>query len=663
MAAIDPEPRPPQSIRLPPRATHRAATVAFENGDLEVVVTSDKGLVHAVPIDAAGIPGDAVRRRPRTPTAGEGFDRHQTKQLTHHGVKAASVRRDGTVRIHYPGELPTELRWPEGRLARALWSPTGDRLLTFSTDRRIAIWSTFVRSGRRPVWSGDARRFAFTVSRSETAEHSEVWTADGSRQLLSLPGRDLRFSRDGSRLLTVTRDGFRIWDDSGRPRVTLAAGAFDHRLASTVRFSPGGDRVAALFRRRGGVWVLGAGGGDAAGLPETAAARDLVWSGDGRYLAVIGSDHARLWETGDWRRPRLLPRPADRLEWTADGSRMLTCDGDGVWLWPGDGRGQGVRLTGRPVRDAAWSPGGRWLAVVYAGRGSESVSVELLPVDGLELASGRQRRALPQWPRPGSTERAAFSAGGSRLLTTGRLGAGSRASAYAQVWHTDDSGRVHALPRHTRSLEGAAISAGGRRVLTEDANRGVRSIRLWQADGPLVLASGEHGLEEASWSPDGHRVATVATTGEVEVWSATDPGPPTSVCRDISSCQPPSAGRLTTPAWSPDSRQLVTFAGDVFFVHDLGDRARREPPPRRRFAGHAARITGVAWSPRGRFLLSTSRDGTARIWNVRTTLPLAVLAEHSGAVLAGAWSDDGRRVATVDQSGSLTVWPVPAAVH
>ncbi len=701
-------PRRLASVRLPLRATESVASVTFQDDDRQIAVTSEEGSVFVVPVDNA-LQGDEVdRRQLRLPTAGEGFDSRQTTHLVHFpgGGKAASVRRDGTVRIHYPGELPTELRRPHGRLVRALWSPSGDRLLTFSEDRRIEIWSTFVRSGRQAVWSGDGRRFAFTVYRSlpsgatgatgaEAAERVEVWNVDGPQKLLSLPGRRPHFSRDGSRLLTVARDGFRIWDDSGRSQATLAVGTLDHRRASAVRFSPDGAHVAALFRRRATVWVLRTDGGQAVELPLVSAAAAgrpgggqteqrpgggqperttaaLAWSGDGRRLAAIRRGQVRLWNTGDWNQPRILPRHADHLEWTTDGSRLLTYRGggsdDGVWLWSGDGHGEGVQLIDRSVQSAAWSPDGRWLAVVYLSeesRGPEAVEVELLPVDGLSTVprfrrEGRQPRALPRWPKdvpfaplrggPGSPMLAVFSAGGSRLLTVGRPGPGPRAVTDVRVWRTGDSWEMHALPRHTRSLYGASISADGRWVLTEDANRGVRSIRLWRADSPLVLEAAGGGLEAAAWSPDGRFVATVTAAGDVQVWPATHPGRPTPVCRDSS---------LAAPVWSPDGRRLVTFAGDgTFFAQPWSGSGQRL-----RFAGHSAPMTHAAWSPDGRFLLSTSRDGTARIWSGETAAAITVLADHRGAVAAGAWSADGRRIATVDDIGTLVLWPNPAAAR
>ena len=65
------------------------------------------------------------------------------------------------------------------------------------------------------------------------------------------------------------------------------------------------------------------------------------------------------------------------------------------------------------------------------------------------------------------------------------------------------------------------------------------------------------------------------------------------------------------------------------------------------FTNHDAIVTGVYFSPDGRWLLSTSLDGSARRWDVaarRGQEPS--LRGHLGGVWGGAVAPDGRRIAT-----------------
>jgi WD40 repeat protein len=60
--------------------------------------------------------------------------------------------------------------------------------------------------------------------------------------------------------------------------------------------------------------------------------------------------------------------------------------------------------------------------------------------------------------------------------------------------------------------------------------------------------------------------------------------------------------------------------------------------------GHAARITGVACSPDGTLIASSSEDGTIKLWSTNGTL-LRTLTAQLCPVTALAWSPDGAKIA------------------
>lgn len=69
------------------------------------------------------------------------------------------------------------------------------------------------------------------------------------------------------------------------------------------------------------------------------------------------------------------------------------------------------------------------------------------------------------------------------------------------------------------------------------------------------------------------------------------------------------------------------------------------PAPQWIQGGHAARITGVACSPDGTMIASTSEDGTLKLWSTNGTL-LRTLNTLPYAATALAWSPDGKSIAT-----------------
>lgn len=79
-------------------------------------------------------------------------------------------------------------------------------------------------------------------------------------------------------------------------------------------------------------------------------------------------------------------------------------------------------------------------------------------------------------------------------------------------------------------------------------------------------------------------------------------------------------------------------------------------------SGHADNTTFVGFSREGRRLVSCSYDGTARVWDVASSVAMrrgvcvAVLRGHEDIVRGAAFSPDTRRLATASLDGLVRVW-------
>lgn len=72
--------------------------------------------------------------------------------------------------------------------------------------------------------------------------------------------------------------------------------------------------------------------------------------------------------------------------------------------------------------------------------------------------------------------------------------------------------------------------------------------------------------------------------------------------------------------------------------------------------GHTGTVLSVAFSPDDQHLLTTSQDGTTRLWDATTGQDLGMLAGHTGAINSGTYSPDGTRIATAGADGTVKIW-------
>lgn len=132
-------------------------------------------------------------------------------------------------------------------------------------------------------------------------------------------------------------------------------------------------------------------------------------------------------------------------------------------------------------------------------------------------------------------------------------------------------------------------------------------------------------------SPDGSQFATGHMDGSVHI-TQTSQAVPTESCK-------PHLSTVTSLHFFPSSRVLLTASSD--FSLSILPAAPSEDPsvprdpitPARRFRGHTRGITSTAIISKGRNLLSGSRDGTIRIWDVPSESQIRMMNSANGACI------------------------------
>ena len=151
-------------------------------------------------------------------------------------------------------------------------------------------------------------------------------------------------------------------------------------------------------------------------------------------------------------------------------------------------------------------------------------------------------------------------------------------------------------------------------------------------------------LESAAFSPDGSRVVTTSKNNTVRIWNARD-GVQIAVLNTKSSSGVPL---------HPDGRSLVTATVEqsevqIWDAETLGQIAVLK--------GHDLPVLSVAFSPDGRRVVTGSLDKTARLWDLETQEQLAVLKGHDDLILDATFSPDGRRIVTASKKDNTArIW-------
>jgi WD40 repeat protein/DNA-binding SARP family transcriptional activator len=343
------------------------------------------------------------------------------------------------------------------------------------------------------------------------------------------------------------------------------------------------------------------------------------------------------------------------------GSGTLGITGEGeVTLWDAATRRQiGAPLVDRAgaVKSLAFSPDGATLAV-----GTEDGAVSVWNV-----ATRRQvGQALPVDSAAeymGGAISLAFSPDGKTLAAVISDG---------KVWLFDvATGRWAGLPLvgGPGFVNSAAFSPDGKTLVTSSFGANFitsittatlnSTIRMWDlATGRPIraapLAFGAATTYAVAFSPDGKTVAAASLPtsighldGTVRLWNA-------GTGRAAGTLVTAGAGGMTSLAFSPDGKSLVTGGLDGAVRRwDIATGQQVGDP----LAGDTDEVDSVAFSPDGRTLATGSLDGTARLWDVGRTVsnttdgPLAAAAVSSMSLGTG-----GKTLVTGGPDGAVRLW-------
>jgi WD40 repeat protein len=194
------------------------------------------------------------------------------------------------------------------------------------------------------------------------------------------------------------------------------------------------------------------------------------------------------------------------------------------------------------------------------------------------------------------------------------------------------------------SVLGVSYSPDGQRLATGDSSG---EVRLWRiADGQLEMTCRGHSswVWSVAWSPDGQILVSGGDDRTIRLWDIY-----TGQCREILRKY---GSLIWSVAWSPDGKTIATGGQDQ--TVKLWDAHTGQCL--KVLEGHQNWVWSVAFSPNGQILASGSNDQTVKLWHPTTGECLRTLEGHVNGIWSVAWRPDGQILASGSDDHTVKLW-------
>jgi len=535
-------------------------------------------------------------------------------------------------------------RWGEGRATKLAWSPDGSRIalgsstgVLFFDPSEMHLLSSMATDEMvsSVAFSPDGSRMALGLGNGQI----QIWDARQESLLRTITTatdlvKEVVFSPGGESLLSIGGGGTaQVWDVvTGEERQILKY----HASLMNGRFLSGGQVVIAGTFDGGLVAWRVEDGSLISDLSQGIVPVIVDTTPDGSLIALNSGFTARLLQASDFSTaaefdPKTGNQPINVVVLDPQGQYLVVAGADLLRIYSlKDSKLLGSPVFGAMVEDARFSPQGDHLAVLLA---DSRIIVMDVPKMGARETYGPA----------GSITAIVFSPDG-RFLGAGCF------TGRAQLWQVDTGLPLH-LPRAHQggAVWDVAFSPDSARFLTGSADP---VIQAWDtATGEAVEAFEFQGKTAygLAISPDSRFLALAEPTGEVEVFLLSD------WKRMVYNYRHQFAPAFTV-AFSPTDPQVLASGGNDGVVR-LADVERRQMI--HSFQHHAP-VYRIAFSPNGQLLATGLGDGSIYLWRITDETLLEAFIAHTYTVTGLAFGPDNRYLVSASPGETqVRFWEAP----
>ena len=332
------------------------------------------------------------------------------------------------------------------------------------------------------------------------------------------------------------------------------------------------------------------------------------------------------------------------VDYRPDGKQFATIGDDGtVMIWEAQTGKELLRLSGGTTpsdlvtaQRIAYSPDGKLLAACDRNQ------VKIYDPETGELLQSLAGHQM-------DTSVVAFSRDGTHIASGDILG-------HIVIWDTASGDSLRELTGHAAEIEDLTFTPDGKHLITASADA---TMKIWDiATSDLLrdytdftglvdsVAFNLDGTRFAFTSEDGLQVFDFSTTADI------------TTLTDHETFALPEGASVT---FSPDGTRLAAASGSATVGNSIQVWDATTGQELLILAGHTGWVMGIAFSPDGKSLVSTSLDGRVKVWSLSPgSESVTVMSPPAVYGIRVAYSPNGQEFATNAGDGTARIWDANA---